>query len=148
VQTIFDPAKCAALLRRLDALRPEHRPLWGRMDAPQMLCHLTCAFQAGLGELEVGPAEGPLSRPPLNWLAIFVLPWPPGKAQSPPEFLGKVPAHWQADIRMLRTLIERSAALGPDASWPQSRVFGRISGRAWGALHHKHLDHHFRQFGV
>jgi hypothetical protein len=27
-------------------------------------------------------------------------------------------------------------------------VFGRISGRSWGALQYKHLDHHLRQFGV
>lgn len=33
-------------------------------------------------------------------------------------------------------------------SWPPSRVFGRISGRSWGVLQHKHLDHHLRQFGV
>jgi len=148
VQTIFDPEKRAALLRRLDALRPEQPALWGRMDAPRMMSHLICAFQAGLGELEVGPAEGLLSRLPMNWLAIFVLPWRPEKGVSPPEFLGRVPADWSADVSTLRTLIERSADRGPKALWPESRVFGRISGRSWGALHHKHLDHHFRQFGV
>jgi hypothetical protein len=148
VRTIFDDEERASLLRRLDALQPEHPALWGRMDAPQMVCHLICAFQAGLGELDVGAPEGPLSRPPTNWLAIFVLPWPRGKAVSPPEYLGKVPAHWQADVSTLRTLVERSAGRGANASWPPNRVFGRISGQAWGAVHHKHLDHHLRQFGV
>jgi hypothetical protein len=147
MQTIFDPEQRAVLLRRLDALRPDQPAAWGRMNAPQMISHLICAFQAGLGELEVGPAVGPLSRLPLNWLAIFVLPWPPEKGVSPPEFLVRVPGDWAADVGILRTLIERSAERGPKGQWLESRAFGRISGRSWGALHRKHLDHHFRQFG-
>jgi hypothetical protein len=27
-------------------------------------------------------------------------------------------------------------------------VFGTLSGKAWGALGWRHLDHHLRQFGV
>jgi hypothetical protein len=147
MQSIYDPEQRAGLLRRLDALRPSQPALWGRMGAPEMISHLICAFQAGLGELEVGPAVGPFSRPPMNWLLIHVLPWPTEKGVSPAEFLGRVPGEWVADVCALRTLIERSAARGPKGPWPESRVFGRISGRSWGALHGKHLDHHFRQFG-
>jgi hypothetical protein len=148
MRTIFDPQERDALLRRIDALAPDRPASWGRMDAPRMVGHLTCALQAGLGELAVGPAQGPLSHPPLNWLAIYVLPWPPGKADSPPEFLGRAASTWTADVSLLRSLLERSGARGPGAPWPPSRVFGRISGQAWGVLHRKHLDHHLRQFGV
>lgn len=148
MRTIFDPAARDALLRRIDALEPDQPALWGRMNAPQMVCHLNCALRAALGELEVGPPRGPLSRPPLNWLVIHLLPWPKGKAESPPEFLATQPAAWQEDVRTLRSLLERNAARGPGATWPPSPVFGRISGRSWGVLHHKHVDHHLRQFGV
>jgi len=48
----------------------------------------------------------------------------------------------------LRDLVERFGARGARAIWPQSRVFGRISGASWGVMVHKHLDHHLRQFGV
>lgn len=113
-----------------------------------MVAHLSCTLRASLGELEVAPPAGPLSRPPLNWLVIYLLPWPKGKAQSPPEFLGTPPANWDAAVAALRSLVEQCAARGPDAAWPPSRVFGRISGQAWGVLHRKHLDHHLRQFGV
>lgn len=117
------------------------------MNARQMIGHLIRAFQAGLGELDVGPATGPLSRWPLNWLVIVVMPWPPEKGVSPPEFLGREPGEWSADVSTLRGLIERSADRGAKGPWPESRVFGRISGRTWGALHYKHVDHHFRQSG-
>jgi hypothetical protein len=43
---------------------------------------------------------------------------------------------------------ERFSQRGPNAAWPPSKVFGRISGSSWGVLQHKHLDHHLRQFGV
>ena len=58
------------------------------------------------------------------------------------------PTTWEADVDRLRDLIGRFAARGPNASWPPSRAFGRISGRSWGVLQYKHLDHHLRQFGV
>ena len=54
----------------------------------------------------------------------------------------------EADVTRLRALIRRFGDRGPAAEWPPSRVFGRISGRSWGVLELKHLDHHLRQFGV
>lgn len=146
--TIYDSEERSSLLRRLHALTPESPARWGRMSASQMVCHLIAAFRASLKELPVGPATGPLSHFPLNWLVIHALPWPPGKAESPPEFLTVPVTTWPADVATLQSLIDRAAAQGPGASWPPSRVFGRISGATWGVLHRKHIDHHLRQFGV
>jgi hypothetical protein len=72
---------------------------------------------------------------------------PPG-TQEFPEFLATRPTTWDADVNRLCDLIRRFAERGPGAAWPRSAVFGRISGRSWGVLEHKHLDHHLRQFGV
>jgi len=76
------------------------------------------------------------------------VPWPKGKGKSPPEFLATRPTTWQADDSRLRDLIARFSDRGPAAKWPASRVFGHISGRSWGVMLYKHLDHHLRQFGV
>jgi len=146
--TIYDAEERSSLLRRLGVLTPERTPRWGRMSPSQMVCHLIAAFRASLNELPVGPPAGPLSLFPLNWLVIHVLPWPQGKVESPPEFLSVPATTWAADVATLRSLIDRAAAQGPEASWPPSRVFGRISGATWGALHRKHVDHHLRQFGL
>ena len=146
--SLFDPQVRTAILNRIARLTPERKPLWGRFTAPDMVCHVSCGLLQGLGELDTGPPAGLLSRFPLNWLMIHVLPWPKGKGQSPPEFLATPPTTWAADVSRLRDLIERFAARGPVAAWPPSRVFGRISGNSWGALQHKHLDYHLGQFGV
>jgi hypothetical protein len=55
---------------------------------------------------------------------------------------------WASDVAALRSLVERFGTRDPRGVWPESKVFGRISGRSWGVLQHKHLDHHLRQFGV
>ena len=148
MHTIYDGEERGSLMRRLSALTPGSTPRWGRMSASQMVSHLNAAFRASLGELPIGPATGALSRFPLNWLVIHVLPWPQGKVESPAEFLDVPTTTWEADLATLGALLERAAAQGPIAPWPPSRVFGRISGTSWGVLHRKHLDHHLRQFGV
>jgi hypothetical protein len=146
--TLFDANDRRRILDRIAALAPERRPLWGKFTAPEMVCHVSCALRDGLQEYDAGKPSGPMAHAPLNWLVIHVIPWPKGKAKSPPEFLAVRPTSWPADVGTLRDLVERFGARGPDASWPPSRVFGRISGRSWGVLQHKHLDHHLRQFGV
>jgi hypothetical protein len=118
------------------------------MTAPEMVAHLIAALRAALGDLPIGPPRGPWSRPPLNWLVIYVLPWPKGKTQSPPELLNARPTTWAADGQTLRSLLLQCGERGPRGAWPLSAAFGRLSGRAWGVMMRKHLDHHLRQFGV
>ena len=146
--SLFEPETRDAVLDRVGRLAPGTKPLWGRMTAPEMVCHVSCHLRQGLGELVTGPPSGPLSRPPLNWLVIHVVPWPKGKGKSPPEYLAARPAAWQTDVGCLNDLIRRAADRGPTAPWPPCRIFGRISGSSWGVMLYKHLDHHLRQFGV
>ncbi len=146
--TLFDTATRASILDRLTRLAPDRAPTWGRFTAPQMVCHVSAPLRQGLGELDAGPPVGAFSVFPLNLLMIHVVPWPREKGKSPPEFLATRATTWEADIAMLRDLIERFAARGPAAQWPANKVFGSISGPSWGVLQHKHLDHHLRQFGA
>ena len=146
--SLFDPEVRRAVLDRVARLTPQRKPGWGRFTAPEMVCHVSAGLRQGLGELDAGPPAGPLTRFPMNWLAIHVIPWPKGKGKSPREFLATRPTTWEADVAHLRDLIERFSVRGAGAAWPPSKVFGRISGRSWGVLEYKHLDHHLRQFGV
>lgn len=146
--SLFDPKARASILARIARLTPDRKPEWGRFTAPEMVCHVSSGLRQGLGELDAGPPNGPFTSFPMNWIVIHILPWPKGKAKSPREFLATRPTTWAADITQLRDLVERFSARGADATWPPSRAFGRISGRSWGVLQHKHLDHHLRQFGV
>jgi hypothetical protein len=146
--SLFDPAVRDTVLARIGRLSPTLKPLWGRFTPPEMVCHVSCELREGVGEVETRPRSGLLAHAPVNWFAIHVMPWPKGAGKSPSEWLATRPTTWDADVARLRDLIHRFVARGRAAAWPPNRVFGRISGRSWGVLAHKHLDYHLRQFGV
>jgi hypothetical protein len=148
MRTIFDPRELQALRRRCSSLTADRRPRWGRLTAHQMVGHLAECLRVSLDDPPLAPPAGPFARFPLNWLVIHVLPWPQGKLQSPPDFLGFALSTWDADLRALGALLERASARGPGGPWAPSPAFGAISGRSWGALLRKHVDHHLRQFSA
>jgi hypothetical protein len=144
--TLFDARDRRAILDRLSRLTPDAQPLWGHFTPSQMVCHVTTGVGQGLGEVELAQASGPLSHWPLNWLLIHVVPFPKN-AQAAPDMLSRAPTSWKQDMATLHRMVEAYGAADPSREWPASRVFGRISGRSWGVLQYKHLDHHLRQFG-
>ncbi len=133
---------------RLVALTPEHEPRWGRMNARQMLVHVAQQLRMALGELQPKPVPaGALGRWPMKQLVIYVLPWPKG-VRTAPELLVCDPQEWSRDRESLEELIRRMSQSGPETVFAPHPAFGKLSGRAWGVLSYRHLDHHFRQFGV
>jgi hypothetical protein len=83
----------------------------------------------------------------VRYAAIYWLPWPRGRVQGPPEAFTTRPTSWAADLATLDALVERFAARDPAGSWADHALFGRMTGRDWGALSYRHFDYHLRQFG-
>jgi len=149
VKTLFDPVHRSHILGRLDRLTPEHQSKWGSMTSHEVICHMATALRLALASECPGQPRGPLTRPPLKWLMMYVLPWPKGKTKSPPGFFElDEPSQWVRDLAELRDLIEQFGTRSPKDDWPIHMAFGRISGRAWGVTQYRHLDHHLSQLGV
>lgn len=147
-RTIFDATALDGLLQRLDKLTPDARAQWGRMTAPRMLCHLSDSIRVGLGEMPARFKQGPLANPIARWLLAYVIPFPKGKAETPPEMLTTQPSEWKSDLAAVREQLRAAAQRGPDGKWARHPAFGDVSGRLYGVFIHKHVDHHLRQFGV
>jgi hypothetical protein len=145
--TIFDPRVRDSLVQRLHTLTPERPPRWGRMTAPQMVSHLFQACRMACGEVPVVPKASPLRYFPLNWLVVHWLPWP-RSAPTVPELLSRVPEHWDRDVDDLVTRIRKFSERNPEGDWPSHPAFGPLSGKSWGVLAYRHIDHHFEQFGI
>jgi hypothetical protein len=145
--TLFDPAAREGILSRVDRLTPRQQRLWGKMDVGQMIVHLTAQLHTGLGELVCAPKKTPFDNWFMRRLIIYWLPWPKGTPTAP-EFLAQPSGTWDDDMAALRTAIARFAARDPESEWPRHPAFGALSGRMWGVLAWRHLDHHLRQFGV
>jgi hypothetical protein len=147
MKSVFHQADRLALSHRLDAVTTASTPLWGRMDSRQMLAHLSDGVRMALGELDVRPKGGPLRFAPLRHAIIYWVPFPKG-APSAPELLARRAEDWDAERAALKHLLERLGALEGAREWPDHPAFGRMRSRDWGALMHKHVDHHLRQFGA
>ena len=141
----------ASIMTRLDSLGPDAHKRWGRMSVGGMLCHLTDAFLAVLGER--GPRGTPRlhERTVMRWFAISTpMPWPKGVATMPvcdQEKGGTPPAEFDRDKEQLRVTALRflDEIEGGDLFHP---IFGKMSAGEWGRWAYRHMDHHLRQFSA
>ena len=147
MKTLWDDAGYTEIRSRIGDLSGDERPQWGRMNPPQILTHLADSIRMGLGDIAAGRGSGFMSVPPINYLAIYVVPWPHG-AKGPREAFTTKPTSWDSDIQQLLTLIERLREKRNQQTWPEHPLFGKLSGKDWAALTYKHLRHHLRQLGV
>jgi hypothetical protein len=135
------------LLDRMERLSPAAKPLWGRMNAPQMLAHLANWMQMAEGNLETAAMNRPLRYPPLKQLVIYWLPFPKG-VPTAPELISREPSDWSIEQAAVRQHIQSFEKKDPKAMGPLHPAFGKLTPKAWGVLGYRHIDHHFRQFGI
>jgi hypothetical protein len=147
----------AALGRRFSQLRPGTPAQWGQFTAPQMVSHVIQSLGMMAGSVEMTPSPSPwiVRNWPLKHLLIYVMPSPKGLPTSP-ELLARasLPVEsaeeaWSSEIDALGHALESLVVRGQtDARWPDHVAFGPMSGKHWGVLQYRHLDHHLRQFGL
>jgi hypothetical protein len=120
------------------------------MQAGQMLCHLVDACRVPLGETEASHRWTPFRLFPLRWLFVHLLPWPKGKIPTMKEFQQTQASELDLDRSNWNAALTRFVARGrePHARWNPHPSFGALPNWEWGRLMYRHIDHHFRQFGV
>jgi hypothetical protein len=140
------------ILRRMGAVRPECVRKWGKMSAHQMVCHLADSFRGVMGEKPLAPMPGLFGRRIIKWLALDVpLPWAHGLKTMPEmdqEIGGTRPVEFAGDVRDLRGLFERFTTEPRDFKWKPHPIFLEMSDAEWMKWGYRHMDHHFKQFGV
>ena len=136
---------------RLAQLTPETQRRWGTMTANEMLCHLADSFRGMLGERATSPAPSSAAqRQLIRFVALHTpLPWPKGVPTRPevnPHEQGTRPAAFESDRRTVHELMRRFAR--SDAQYAAHPMFGPLTRREWMLWGYRHMDHHFRQFGI
>ena len=153
MKSLANPADRAELSARLARVRADTPRQWGRMTAPQMVCHLSDVFLALM-------AERPVTSPTLvvPWLRrrllkLFALqlplPWPHGVKTRPEvdaEQGGTPPGDFSADVAALERACDRFIQKGPARL--EHYLFGPLTRAEWARWGYRHMDHHLRQFGV
>src|SRR5579871_4176589 len=94
------------LVGRLKRMRPDTPRLWGKMTAPQMICHVNDAFLGVMGEKAMEIPGGFSLWAMTKYLALYApMQWPKG-VPTRPEFdqcagAGTPPAQFESDVRSL-----------------------------------------------
>jgi hypothetical protein len=152
-RTLFDPAQLESLRSRFGKLTPQSPAAWGKMNAHQMITHCADALQYTLGERPAKMRQTFLLRTLVKWLVVNnILPAPKGKVVTFPEIAqdkaGTQPKEFEEDRKRLFQLLDRHVQMGPNGTYPDHPMFGRMTGKQWAKLTAAHFDHHLRQFSV
>lgn len=146
----FDSVQVDEAVRRISQLVDTSSPLWGRMNAAQMLAHLCVSYEMIYTDMH--PRPNALVRLLLRLVAKrgVVGPKPyPKAAPTAPQFQIRDARNFLVERERLLAYIRRVRDEGRAAfEGRESPSFGSLSADEWAVLFGKHLDHHLRQFGV
>lgn len=150
MKNLFDVALANQVKQRLDSLRNDSKPQWGKMSVAQAVAHCASGVQMALGE--VRPRRALLGR--LIGSAIkpkVVGNDDPLRRNSPTtdELVIRDERNLDAERVRLCSLIDKFVSGGASICTTHPHpFFGSLTSEEWAVLMYKHLDHHLRQFGV
>ena len=149
MKTLLNECDREEILRRVGTVRAESAGRWGKMSAPQMICHLTDSLRVALGEKYASADVTLIKRTLMKWTALWApIPWPHGIKTRPevdPQASGTQPAQFEADVQELKRFFARFCAA---SEFPPHSMMGPMSRSERMRWCYLHMDHHLRQFGA
>ena len=149
MQNLYQPETLRSIFRRIENLRPDMQPQWGKMQAAQMLAHCTATLEVATGR----------TRPPRMFLGrilgSFIKPTfyndKPLSKNSPTDksLLIVDERDFELEKKKLITLIQDFSLGGEKGCTTHPHSFyGKFTPAQWSMGTYKHLDHNLTQFGV
>ena len=149
-KTLANTADCEEIARRIAALTPDARRVWGSMSIGGMLCHVDDSYQAVMGErplsmsnlgMPQGIAKFFALRSPMRWPRNLMT------GESVRQGAGGTqPGEFAQDrARLLETLGRFCECTTLVPVHPMFGDMRRAEWLRWGWLH---ADHHLRQFSA
>ena len=108
MKSLWNEANRREIVERAAKLTPDRHPLWGRMTAPQMVAHITDAIRMATGDLPIRTRKTAFRYPLIKQLLVYVVPVPKGLPTD--RNLQRVPGDWNAELRGLQGMLDRSRA--------------------------------------
>lgn len=151
IKNIFKKEVSEEVINRINNLKPEQKPLWGKMNAAQMLAHLNIQYQA-LYENQKFKKPNFLMR---FIMKTFLKPIVTGdkpykkNGKTAPYFLVTSDKDFEAEKSILIKNIQKTQKNGVEVLLPRdTKSFGKMTTKQWNNMLYKHVDHHLQQFGV
>ena len=123
------------------------QPLWGKMDAAQMVWHCQIPLEVGIKNKLPKTKGNLLIRLFFKKSLYNDKPW---RKNLPtiPRAVATEAKDFDKEYKKLLELIHTFHGLNSRETWNPHPMFGRLTADQWGKLEYKHLDHHLRQFGL
>ena len=140
------------LISHLQKLKPETPPLWGKMNAQQMIEHMTAVMMSASGKIKL-PIVTPAERLPK--MQEFMMSEKPFKENTKSPVLGEEPAPLKKHTKeaaigkLQEEIIYFFEAFEKDPALKTTNpVFGELNFEMNIQLLYKHALHHLKQFGI
>lgn len=150
MKSIFEEDSYIEIVNRLDELTKQHHPKWGKMTVEQMLVHCRKSIEYAMGDIEL-QAPHPLKIFFANFTKASLYNNKPFKKNlsTIKDFVIKEHDTFETEKKRLKSIIRRMHT-SKKFFFPYTyhQVYGRLEPYMWGQSVYKHLDHHFKQFGV
>src|SRR5579885_2957189 len=143
---LFDQNNANEILARLEKITPQHKAKWGKMSVAQMLAHCAVGLETPYAGDQrqglMGKLFGKMAKKQSLGPDTF-------KQNLPTSFAVNDHRDFEKEKARLAANIKKFASGGPSAiTCKKHPFFGDFSANDWSFLMHKHLDHHFKQFGA
>jgi hypothetical protein len=147
MKSFFEDGVYDELSSRLNQLNKDTSANWGKMNVGQMLYHCQMPLNIILEKEDYGVKP--------NWLINLLFKksmysdklW---KKNLPTAkgFAIKDEKDFETEKQAITSLIDELNSQRERNDWQSHPAFGKMTKAQWGKMQYKHLDHHFRQFGV
>ena len=150
MKNLFEKEITDELIDRINALKIENRPIWGKMSVDQMLAHCNVAYE--MAYTDKHPKPNALMRFMLKTFVkkgvVNESPYPKN-SRTAPAFVIHDSRNFKLEKERLINFLQKTQQLGATHfEGKESLSFGPMTAKEWNNLFYKHLDHHLTQFGV
>ncbi|WP_339626357.1 DUF1569 domain-containing protein [uncultured Winogradskyella sp.] len=147
MKSFFEEGAYDELSSRLNNLNKDTTANWGKMNVGQMLHHCQMPLNIILEKKDYGVKP--------NWLVNLFFkksmysdkPWRKNLPTAP-GFKIMAKKDFEAEKNEITSLLNELNTQRQRNDWQPHPAFGAMTKDQWGKMQYKHLDHHFRQFGV
>jgi len=150
MQNIFSINDYEKFVERINQLKNDSQPLWGKMSVDQMLAHCNVMYEMVYDTIHQKP----------NFVLRFILksliknkvvdetPYL-RNIRTAPQFIVNNNRDFELEKFRLINYIYKTQELGENEfEGKESLSFGKLSSKEWNNMFAKHLDHHLSQFEV
>lgn len=145
---IFSKEIADSTIYRINNLKHDSIPSWGKMNSSQMLAHVNVAYEMTFENNHKKPnfLVRLLLKKFVKNGVVNEIPYPKN-SKTAPQFIITDERDFEAEKSRLISYIYKCVELGEDYfEGKESLSFGAMNKTEWNNQFYKHLDHHLKQF--